>query len=290
MKSSRKDMADLPGKSLGERGSTRVTRAYPNRDLLVLGSALPSILPPVVPTTPRPCRVGGARPPIDSCEQRNKISYRLAHWPIWIWVFFIAPGPVTFDLFAHGPDSADDALAGGRGVGTGIAGLFGQLPGIEPAPYILRFNEDRPNPFYRRILLHVRVERGRQLRLLNIGRSRRRYRERHLAHARDLRPGIPSDRRHVLAARSRRLAAASAPFDEGEGQERRYFYGSVWAACIAQPMLWFLWKVLPQTRAFDIVKLVVFLAHPRVRRQSRAARRAPAHAAYSSRRDGRCAA
>ena len=36
-------------------------------------------------------------------------------------------------------------------VGTGIAGLFGQLPGVEPRPYIIRFTEDRPNPLYRRI-------------------------------------------------------------------------------------------------------------------------------------------
>src|SRR5438034_7383788 len=29
-----------------------------------------------------------------------KTTYRLAHWPIWIWVFFLAPGPLTFQLFA----------------------------------------------------------------------------------------------------------------------------------------------------------------------------------------------
>jgi hypothetical protein len=34
----------------------------------------------------------------------------------------------------------------------------------------------------------------------------------------------------------------------GEGHERRYFYGSVWAVCWAQPAAWFLWKVLLQTR------------------------------------------
>src|SRR5665213_2250566 len=33
---------------------------------------------------------------------RNTRRYRLAHWPIWIWVFFLAPGPLTFALFAHG--------------------------------------------------------------------------------------------------------------------------------------------------------------------------------------------
>ena len=24
---------------------------------------------------------------------RNKVLYRVAHWPIWIAVFFLAPGP-----------------------------------------------------------------------------------------------------------------------------------------------------------------------------------------------------
>jgi hypothetical protein len=46
---------------------------------------------------------------------------------------------------------------------------------------------------------------------------------------------------------------------KGEGHERRYFYGSVWAVCWAQPILWLLWKVLPHTRLFDAVKLAVFL-------------------------------
>jgi hypothetical protein len=47
---------------------------------------------------------------------------------------------------------------------------------------------------------------------------------------------------------------------KGEGHERRYFYGSVWAVTIAQPILWLLWKTLPQTRIGDSVKLAVFIA------------------------------
>src|SRR5689334_24428549 len=35
--------------------------------------------------------------------------------------------------------------------GTGVAGLRGKLPGVEPRPYIIRFTEDRPNPLYRRV-------------------------------------------------------------------------------------------------------------------------------------------
>ena len=36
-------------------------------------------------------------------------------------------------------------------LGTGVAGIRGRLPGVEPKPYIIRFTEDRPNPLYRRI-------------------------------------------------------------------------------------------------------------------------------------------
>src|SRR5438270_2712485 len=84
-------------------------------------------------------------------RERNKLLYRVAHWPIWILVFFVAPGPLTFDLFAHGGSSKNLLWLACVLVGTGIAGLFGQLPGVEPRPYILRFCEDKPNPLYRRI-------------------------------------------------------------------------------------------------------------------------------------------
>ena len=49
------------------------------------------------------------------------------------------------------------------------------------------------------------------------------------------------------------------PSTKGEGHERRYFYGSVWAVCVAQPVLWVLWKALPETPATDAFKLAVFV-------------------------------
>src|SRR6185312_10922067 len=82
---------------------------------------------------------------------RNTRRYRAAHWPIWIWVFFLAPGPLTFDLFARGGSVSNLLWLAAVFLGTGIAALFGKLPGAEPAPYILRFTEDRPNPLYRRV-------------------------------------------------------------------------------------------------------------------------------------------
>ena len=45
---------------------------------------------------------------------------------------------------------------------------------------------------------------------------------------------------------------------QGEGHERRYFYGSVWAVCAAQPALLLLWKTLPQNRTSDWIKLLAF--------------------------------
>ena len=84
-------------------------------------------------------------------RNRNKPFYRLAHWPIWIWVFFLSAGPVVFRLFAYGPNARTLAWLSAVILATGLAGLRGQLPGVEPAPYILRFTEDKPNPLYRRI-------------------------------------------------------------------------------------------------------------------------------------------
>jgi len=45
---------------------------------------------------------------------------------------------------------------------------------------------------------------------------------------------------------------------KGEGHERRYFYGAVWASCVAQPALGIMWRLLPHTRAADVAKLAVF--------------------------------
>jgi hypothetical protein len=45
----------------------------------------------------------------------------------------------------------------------------------------------------------------------------------------------------------------------GEGHERRYFYGLVWAVCFAQPALGILWVTLPRGRGGDVIKLIVFV-------------------------------
>jgi hypothetical protein len=190
---------------------------------------------------------------------RNKVYYRLLHWPIWIFVFFIAPGPLTFDLFERGLDGRMLAWLGCVLLATGVAGLQGRLPGCEPKPYIIRFTEDRPNPLYRRVCYTTAWGEVVAFAVLNIAglayavvtgewRLKQMYEAGYFPIAGTM---------WALGAFGRLPRVKRST--QGEGHERRYFYGSVWAVCVAQPVLWLLWKMLPATRAADLIKLVVFV-------------------------------
>jgi len=192
-------------------------------------------------------------------RSRNKPYYRLAHWPIWIWVFFLAPGPLTFNLFDRGFHWVNWAWLAAVLIGTGIAGLFGQLPGVEPAPYILRFDEDKPNPLYRRVCYTFAWNAVLNFALLNMAG---------LAYA--VVTGVWRLKQIYLYTYSPLCAVILllgmvgklprvGPSTKGEGTERRYFYGSVWAVTAAQTVLLILWKTLPETRTGSFIKLVVFV-------------------------------
>ena len=120
-------------------------------------------------------------------RHRNKGYYRVLHWPIWIFVFFIAPGPLTFDLFERGFDRRTFAWLAAVLCATAVAAL--------------------------------------------------------------------------------------------RGHERRYFYGSVWAVTIAQPVRWAMWGVLPAPRAGDLAKLAMISRYPHVRRPPVAPRTPATHSA-----------
>ena len=192
-------------------------------------------------------------------HHRNKLHYRFNHWPIWIFVFFIAPGPLTFDLFERGLDPRLVTWLAVVLVGTGLAGLLGQLPGCEPRPYIIRFTEDRPNPLYRRICYTTAWGEVVAFAALNIAgltwaaatgewRLKQMYEVAYFPIAGTM---------WALGAFGWLPRVKSST--KGEGHERRYFYGSVWAVTIAQPVLWLLWKVLPAARLSDALKLVAFV-------------------------------
>jgi hypothetical protein len=46
---------------------------------------------------------------------------------------------------------------------------------------------------------------------------------------------------------------------QGEGWERRYFYGSVWAVTAAQAILLVLWKTLPEDSTGSLIKFLAFI-------------------------------
>jgi hypothetical protein len=192
-------------------------------------------------------------------REHNKLYYRFNHWPIWIFVFFIAPGPLTAELFAGGFDTRIAAWLGVVLLGTGIAGLRGRLPGVEPKPYIIRFTEERPNPLYRRVCYTLAWSEVITVALLNIAGLVVAIATGHWYLKEIYRVAyFPIAGTIWLLGALGRLPRVK-PSTQGEGHERRYFYGSVWAVCWAQPTLWILWKVLPQTRLSDTVKLAVFV-------------------------------
>jgi hypothetical protein len=192
-------------------------------------------------------------------RESNKVWYRFAHWPIWIWVFFLAPGPLTFELFAHGGNARNLRWLWFVVAATGLAGLFGQLPGVEPRPYILRFSEDKPNPLYRRICYTFAWNALLSFASLNLiglsvaALSGRWYLKQiyHYGYA----PAFLIVMVLGVAGFLPRVGAST----KGEGIERRYFYGAVWAVTTAQTLLLALWKTLPRGHAADVLKLAAFL-------------------------------
>jgi len=205
-------------------------------------------------------RYGG---PVEYAHERqirewNKPYYRLAHWPIWIWVFFLVPGPLTFRLFAGGLGWPNMAWLLTVLAGTGTAGIYGQLPGVEPRPYILRFDEERPNPVYRRVCYTFAWNAlfsfaAINMLALTIAAATGAWRMKQLY----LWVYAPTCLL-VVAAGVAGLLPRAGFSTKCEGTERRYFYAAVWSVTTAQTLLLVLWKILPLTRRTAVVKLALF--------------------------------
>ena len=191
---------------------------------------------------------------------RNTRVYRSLHWPIWIFVFFLAPGPPTFTLFAHGFSLGNSLWLGLVLAGTGVAALRGRLPGAEPGPYILRFDEDKPNPLYRRVCYTFAWTAALSYGLLNLSGlliaavtgvwyMKQIY---------NVYVYLPLAAAILLVGALGKLPRVE-PSTRKEGTHRRYFYGTVWAVTAAQTVLLVLWKLLPQNGATSWVKLGAFV-------------------------------
>jgi hypothetical protein len=82
-------------------------------------------------------------------RESNKGYYRLLHVPIWLWVFFILPGHLTYDLFTRGFDRRHAIWLGVVILTCAWRGWLGRLPGVEFAPYVTHYGADTPNLGYR---------------------------------------------------------------------------------------------------------------------------------------------
>src|SRR5687767_10127792 len=143
---------------------------------------------------------------------------------------------------------------------TGVAGMRGKLPGVEAAPYIIRFTEDRPNPLYRRVcytfawsavITYAVINMAGLIIALATGTwyLKQIYQVAYFPIAASI---------WVLGLLG--YLPRVMPSTKGEGHERRYFYGSVWAVCLAQPIVGLLWITLPRNTFTDAIKLAVFIA------------------------------
>ncbi len=191
---------------------------------------------------------------------RNTVRYRIAHWPIWVFVYFILPGPLTAKLFAGAAGSGALLWLGVVLAAVTTAAVRGKLPGTEPAPYILRFGDDMPNPLYRRVNYTVAwsvIVSFATINLVGLAAAvftgTWRMYEAYTFGYFPLAAVI-----WVLGAtgwlpRARRST-------KQEGIDRRYFYGSVWVVATAQTILLVLWKVLEPSPDADRIKLVIYAA------------------------------
>jgi hypothetical protein len=163
-------------------------------------------------------------------------------------VFFLAPGPLTFSLFSSGFNRWNSVWLAAVLLGTGVAALRGRLPGAEPGPYILRFDEDKPNPLYRKVCYTFAWNAVLNYALLNLAglaiagftgvwRMKQIY----------IYAYMPLCAFILLLGMLGKLPRVG-PSTKGEGTERRYFYGSVWAVTAAETGLAASRGSLPRTR------------------------------------------
>lgn len=82
-------------------------------------------------------------------RERNKGYYRVLHVPIWLWVFFILPGHLTYDLFTRGFDRRHAIWLAIVFLVCAWRGWLGRLPGVETVPYVTHYGADTPNLGYR---------------------------------------------------------------------------------------------------------------------------------------------
>ena len=193
-------------------------------------------------------------------RERNTRLYRLAHWPIWIWVFFLAPGPLTFYAVRPGLSLGQLGLAR-RCAPRHRHREFSAAacPDASRAPTSCASTKTSPTPS---IAASATPLRGTQCSTSRCSIWP--------AWSSPSATGVWYMKQIYNYAYSPLCAVILllglagwlprvGPSTKGEGIERRYFYGSVWAVTAAQTVLLVLWKALPLTQSTSLIKLAAFV-------------------------------
>lgn len=176
-------------------------------------------------------------------RERNKIYYRALHVPIWIWVFFVLPGDLTYRFYLHGPDRAHWIWLAIVSLGCAGFGFAGVLPGVEPRPYITHYGVPQRNVWYRVVCytaawIDLLVPYALNLLGLLIAVSSGRWMMAELyawlywplALAITLATALD------LTPRARRSTF-------NEGAERAWFYVAIWTVVPSQLAAWAMWRM-----------------------------------------------
>lgn len=176
-------------------------------------------------------------------RERNKTYYRVLHLPIWIWVFFVLPGHLTYALFRFGPDWRHGAWLAAVTAVCAWRGLRGRLPGVEQRPYITHYGLAQPNLQYRRVcytaawidlLVPAMLN---ALGLLAAAISGRWMLEQLFAwYYYPFALGIVGATLLNVTPRARRTTLQ-------EGAERAWFYVAIWTIVPAQVVAWGAWRL-----------------------------------------------
>jgi hypothetical protein len=196
-------------------------------------------------------------------RERNKNYYRVLHAPIWIWAFWILPGHLTADLYAHGPDRRHWIwLAVITAVCTWRA-YVGRLPGAEPRPYITHYGEDKPNLWYRVICyttawidLLVPFTINLAGLVINFFTGKWLINSMYVRIYYVLLAAI-------VAATALNFTPRAKRSTRGEGAEKGWFYVTIWMVVPTQLAAWAMWRLGPRFgltgTSLDHARLVTFL-------------------------------
>jgi hypothetical protein len=196
-------------------------------------------------------------------RERNKNYYRVLHAPIWIWVFWILPGHLTADLFAHGPDRRHWIWLAIVVAVCAWRAFVGRIPGAEPRPYITHYGEDKPNLWYRVICYTAAwIDLLVPFSINLVGQFVALFTSKWVISGMYVKLYYPLAAVIVIAT-ALDLMPRTKRSTKGEGSEKGWFYIAVWVVVPTQILGWGIWRLAHRaalaTSILNYLMLAIYL-------------------------------